>query len=256
MNPHLNNLQGYFENISAIISMLLVIWRNHAALRFFAAFGFVVGYPDRALQYFFLQPPKQSQSSITLVKSSFGLWSRLTWPFARDSLCPVLLAVNELGKKRILLQKNSNPKNKKGDGRAPRRWFWFVPEACRAVSAVLAVALSQPDAAAGIVGIAELCDSCGIRTPWHWVFSLQPPRAIFHGLTWFTASPLPTFAGLRRAVVFLFFVRTLQSQRAHRRWWINAVGSLWSPTLGEAWCIFWSVSTTNSWVLQSWYHLL
>lgn len=52
------------------------------------------------------------------------------------------------------------------------------------------------------------------------------------------------------------FVRTLQSRRAHWRWWISAIGSLWSPTLGEAWCIFWSVSITNSWVPENCYHLL
>lgn len=203
MSPHLNNLQGYFENTSAIIGMLLVIWRNHAALWFFAAFGFVVGYPDRALQYFFLHPLKQSQSSNILVKRSFGLWSKLTWPFACNSLCPVLLTVNELGGKQDFITEKQESKKYKRAMAGPRG-DWFVPEACRAVSAVLAVALSQPDAAAGIVGTAELCDSCGIWTPWHWVFSLQPPRAIYHGLTWFTASPLPTFAGLRRAVVFLF----------------------------------------------------
>lgn len=49
-----------------------------------------------------------------------------------------------------------------------------------------------------------LLSSCGIWTPWDRVFSLEPPPAMWHGLTGSLPSPLPSCAGLRRAVVFPF----------------------------------------------------
>lgn len=41
----------------------------------------------------------------------------------------------------------------------------------------------------------------GTWTLWYWIFSLKPPRAMWHGLIWFTAQSSAQF-GLRRAVVF------------------------------------------------------
>lgn len=113
--PCLNSLKGYFENTSAIISM--VIWRNH--LDFDSIWvGCWSLWQSPAV---FFPTPSQTVTEQRWAgenQGSFCLWFRLMWPFECDPLCSMLLVVNELGKKGILLKKNKNSNIKKGNGRA------------------------------------------------------------------------------------------------------------------------------------------
>lgn len=261
MCPRLNSLKGYFENTSAIISMLLVIWRNHAALRFLHHWGLLLVTLTEPCSIFPCTLPSncraalhwwKSRQILSLVQNTVTLWS--------DPLCSVLLAVNELGQKGFYQRKTGI----KSSGRAQmsltaKRWFWFVSETCRAVSARLAVALSQLGS--------WLLLSSGNSWGCEWdlnslVLNLQPQTPTCN-VAWSDLVHCPVLCPVwpekGRGVPFsvrTLFVRTLQSRRAHWRWWISAIGSPWSPTLGEAWCIFWSVSITNSWVPENCYHLL
>lgn len=61
----------------------------------------------------------------------------------------------------------------------------------------------------------------GIWTLWYWIFSLQPPRAIWHGLTWFTAKS--KFCWPKKGHDVSFLVQTLFVRTVFVRTWRASV---------------------------------